>query len=546
MFNDPLYVLANWNYSDQTPCSWNGVSCSPIAASTNYTEYRVTSLSLPNSQLLGSIPSDLGSIEHLQFLDLSNNSLNGSLPSSLSQASELRLLNLSNNLITGEVPESIAQLRNLQCLNLSDNSLAGKLPRDFSNMHNLTLASFKNNYLYGFLPSGLRTLQVLDLSSNLFNGTLPADFGGDAMRYLNISYNRFLGEIPTEFAANIPGNATVDLSFNNLTGQVPDSAVFLSQNWKSFSGNVNLCGEQTKNVCPVPSSSSSKPKDSAPISPPAIAAIPRTFDSSAATSGKKESGLKRGTIIGIVVGDVIGIAILGMIFVQVYRLKKKKKVVKEEAVARSGSESSLESRRFMRWSCLSKRAEEEECSETTSSCDSEVEGQKNKGEQQEDKTGTLVIVDGERQLELETLLKASVYILGATGSSIMYKAVLEDGMSLAVRRIGESGVERFKDFQNQVRLIAKLVHPNLVRVRGFYWGHHEKLIIYDFVPNGCLANVRYSKSFISLHSIACSITYLYSSSNNFCTKIIYFPGFLCFFNVFGSPTLVNATVLMMK
>jgi serine/threonine protein kinase len=76
----------------------------------------------------------------------------------------------------------------------------------------------------------------------------------------------------------------------------------------------------------------------------------------------------------------------------------------------------------------------------------------------------------------------------------MYKAVLEDGTSLAVRRIGESGVERFKDFENQVRIIAKLVHPNLVRVRGFYWGHDEKLIIYDFVPNGCLANVRYSKS----------------------------------------------------
>lgn len=103
-------------------------------------------------------------------------------------------------------------------------------------------------------------------------------------------------------------------------------------------------------------------------------------------------------------------------------------------------------------------------------------------------------VDGEKQLELETLLKASAYILGATGSSIMYKAVLEDGTTMAVRRIGESGVERFKDFENQVRVIAKLVHPNLVRIRGFYWAADEKLVIYDFVPNGSLANARYSKS----------------------------------------------------
>lgn len=505
VLNDPLYVLSNWNYSDDTPCSWNGVSCSINGnANGNGTELRVTSLTLPNSQIVGSLPSDLGSIEHLQVLDLSNNSLNGSLPSSLSQASQLRFLNLSNNRMTGSVPDSITQLRSLQFLNLSDNALAGKLPTDFSSMQNLTLASFKNNYLFGFLPSGLRTLQVLDLSSNLMNGTLPADFGGDGIRYLNISYNRFSGEIPTEFAARIPGNATVDLSFNNLTGEVPDSAVFSNQDSKSFSGNVNLCGEMTKNPCPIPSSPSSEPKASSPISPPAIAAIPKTFDSPTAPAGEK-SGLRRGTVIGIVVGDVVGVAILAMLFVYVYRLKKQKNAESgtknERGITRSESESSStsESKGFTRWSCLRKKTEEEGSSESTSSYDSDVEGtaQENQNKvsnlQQENKTGTLVTVDGERQLELETLLKASAYILGATGSSIMYKAVLEDGTSLAVRRIGENGVERFKDFENQVRVIAKLVHPNLVRVRGFYWGHDEKLIIYDFVPNGCLANVRCRK-----------------------------------------------------
>ncbi len=45
-------------------------------------------------------------------------------------------------------------------------------------------------------------------------------------------------------------------------------------------------------------------------------------------------------------------------------------------------------------------------------------------------------VDGDVELEMETLLKASAYILGAAGSSIVYMAVLDDGAVLAVRRIG--------------------------------------------------------------------------------------------------------------
>lgn len=109
------------------------------------------------------------------------------------------------------------------------------------------------------------------------------------------------------------------------------------------------------------------------------------------------------------------------------------------------------------------------------------------------KGGSLVTVDGETELELDTLLKASAYILGASGESIVYKAVLENGTAYAVRRIGENGPERFKDFESQVRAIAKLKHQNLVRVRGFYWGDDEKLVIYDYVPNGSLSSTGYSK-----------------------------------------------------
>lgn len=105
----------------------------------------------------------------------------------------------------------------------------------------------------------------------------------------------------------------------------------------------------------------------------------------------------------------------------------------------------------------------------------------------------LIMVDGETELKLETLLKASAYILGSNGATIVYKAVLNNGNSFAVRRIGESGVEKYKDFENQIKVIAKMQHPNLLRIRGFYWGDDEKLVIYDHISNGNLANAGYGK-----------------------------------------------------
>ncbi|GJN40104.1 hypothetical protein PR202_gb29273 [Eleusine coracana subsp. coracana] len=108
------------------------------------------------------------------------------------------------------------------------------------------------------------------------------------------------------------------------------------------------------------------------------------------------------------------------------------------------------------------------------------------------KKGVVVTVDGEgEELELETLLKASAYILGSAGGSIVYKAVLSDGAVLAIRRIGsdDAAVRRFGDLEAHMRAVAKLRHGNVLRLRGFYWGPDEMLIIHDLAVNGSLANL---------------------------------------------------------
>ncbi|KAL8473022.1 hypothetical protein ACS0TY_030024 [Phlomoides rotata] len=493
VLSDPFGALQSWNYNDTTPCSWTGVTCGTPGSADAY--FRVTGLSLPNFGLRGSIPATLGLIDHLRNINLSNNSINGSIPYSLFNASRLQVVDFSNNLIYGQLPEIVGELKSLRLLNLSDNAFSGNLPGSFSTLPNLTVVSLKNNYFFGSLPAGLNSVEVLDLSSNLISGSLPPDLGGANLSYLNISYNRLSGEIPPEFASQIPTNATLDLSFNNLTGPIPESSLFLNQKTESFSGNSDLCGKPLRNLCPIPSSVATFPKES----PPAIAAIPKTTDSNPAVNGKKSNGLKTGTILGIVIGDIAGIGILVLIFAYVYQVKKKKaidKAIKKEAESgRDFDWASSEEYNWLRnWVCLKNHrhdADEEREASSESTSEETLNSQRN--QQQEQKNGALVTVDGEKELELDTLLKASAYILGASGSSIMYKAVLEDGTTFAVRRIGENGVDRFRDFQNQVRTIAKLVHPNLVRIRGFYWGTDEKLIIYDFVPNGSLANARYTR-----------------------------------------------------
>ena len=121
--------------------------------------------------------------------------------------------------------------------------------------------------------------------------------------------------------------------------------------------------------------------------------------------------------------------------------------------------------------------------------ESEVEGDGGKGE------GELVTIDKGFRIELDELLKASAYVLGKSALGIVYKVVLGNGVPVAVRRLGEGGEERYKEFVAEVQAIGKVKHPNIVRLRAYYWAHDEKLLISDFISNGNLANALRGKFF---------------------------------------------------
>ncbi|KAG8368428.1 hypothetical protein BUALT_Bualt15G0044400 [Buddleja alternifolia] len=511
VLSDPLSVLDNWDYNDANPCLWRGVICAQVENTFPSPDmFRVISLTLPNSKLLGTVPEDLALIEHLTTLDLSNNFLNGTLPNSLFNASELQTLSLSNNVISGTIPESISGLKSLKLLNLSDNALAGNLPKSLTSLQNLTVVSLRSNYFTGPIPSSIQSFQVFDLSSNLLNGSLPLDFGGENLNYLNLSSNKLSGFVPREFATKIPPHATIDLSFNELSGEIPESTPLSNQEMKSYSGNADLCGKPLKKLCSIPSTLSNPPNASLNSSSPAIAAIPKTLNptplpnSPSTTQISPQHGLKPGAIAGIAVGDLAGIGILAVIFLYIYQKKKSKSKSETESKPKTNpnstqsyvfnTEPAKETRNLPNWPCLTLTHTEEASTASSETEDDPAPNDAVSDQNQQIKNQrSLTMVDGETELELETLLKASAYVIGSSGASIVYKAVLQNGAAFAVRRIGESGVQRMKEFENQVRTIAKMRHQNLVRVRGFYWGDDEKLVIHDYVSNGSLANVGFRK-----------------------------------------------------
>ncbi|TVU10734.1 hypothetical protein EJB05_44280, partial [Eragrostis curvula] len=518
---DPLGSLSGWGYTDATPCAWNGIVCS--------SDERVVSVVLPNAQLVGPVAGELGFIEHLRHLDLSGNALNGSIPLDLLRAPELRVLSLAGNGLTGGLPEQVGQLRSLRALNLAGNALSGAVPQNLTLLPNLTAVSLAGNFFSGALPGGggFPALQILDVSANLLNGTLPPDLGGAALRYVNLSSNRIAGAIPEEMAAHLPANVTIDLSYNNLTGAVPAVPPFSTQRPAAFEGNAELCGKPLDRLCSFTSSSAVEPpRNGTAKSPPAIAAIPKDptealpgADTGGAPASSGGQGRMRvATIVAIAAGDVAGIAVLFLVVLYVYQLRKRRQR-QEAAKQRMGvvfkkpePEESPDTVGRSLSCCLRKKAgagedssddTDQDLTDTSASFaakdgvtdkNSKAAGvvEASSAKKKEEKKGVLVTVDGgAAELELETLLKASAYILGSAGGSIVYKAVLSDGAALAVRRIGsdDAGVRRFAELDAHMRAVAKLRHANVLRLRGFYWGPDEMLLIHEFAVNGSLANL---------------------------------------------------------
>lgn len=457
---DPDGSLTNWDSENQTPCSWNGVTCDDHSL--------VVSLSIPKKKLSGHLPSSLGSLSNLRHLNLRSNDLTGSLPLELFRAQRLQSLVLYGNSLSGPIPKEVGDLKLLQSLDLSRNGLDGPLPDSILECKRLRSLGLSQNNLTGSVPSGfgraLGLLQKLDLSYNNFTGLIPDDLGNLSRLQgtLDLSHNSFSGSIPASLGS-LPEKVYVDLAHNNLSGPIPQTGALVNRGPTAFLGNPRLCGPPLKDPC--------LPEDS-PTSHPFVP-----------EGDSKKGGLSKSAVIAIVVCDVIGICIVGFLFSCCYlKLCSRNNTVDEEG-------------HVLEKECKEKKGGSSFCFRR--------DGSESPSSENLETQHDLVLLDKHMALDLDELLKASAFVLGKGGNGIVYKVVLEDGLTVAVRRLGEGGSQRCKEFQTEVEAIGKLRHPNIVSLKAYYWSVEEKLLIYDYIPNGSLTNALHGNpSMVSFKPLA--------------------------------------------
>jgi Leucine-rich repeat (LRR) protein len=226
----------------------------------------MTTLYLHKNSLQSNIPTCLGALTNVVYLELHDNSLTGLIPEALCDLTELTWLFLHANSLHGTIPSCVGTaFPLLEALFLHDNLLEGSLPEAWGLPALVSIMLSNNAGLEGTIPSGLFTqrlaahdspsdsghltsnpilrdvviegtrlygtvppslcaapqLRTLALSGNRLKGSLPPCFTTlKALQTLRASHNHVSGTLPGD-VGNLTALTTMDLGYNAIAGRVP-------------------------------------------------------------------------------------------------------------------------------------------------------------------------------------------------------------------------------------------------------------------------------------------------------------------------------------
>ncbi|KAB1205682.1 hypothetical protein CJ030_MR7G017854 [Morella rubra] len=363
-------------------------------------------------------------------------------------------LSLPSKGLSGYIPSELGLLDSIKRLSLAHNNFSMPIPLHLFNATGLLSLDLSHNALTGPIPaqiSLLKGLRHLDLSSNSLNGSLPESLSEleNLSGTLNLSYNRFSGEVPASYG-RFPVMVSLDLQHNDLTGKIPQVGSLLNQGPTAFAANPSLCGFPLETPCPEAQNPNAFRSAEDPQNPENTSHKP-----SFPNGGRERRRDKGGSAAVSIISGVS--VVVGIVSVSLWLFRRNSRRSKQ---GKSGKPK--------------------------------MEGA-NEIAEEEAQNGKFVVVDEGFNLELEDLLRASAYVVGKSRSGIVYKVVAGRGSSaaaptvVAVRRLSEGDATwRFKEFESEVGAIARVHHPNIVRLRAYYYADDEKLLVTDYVRNGSL------------------------------------------------------------
>ncbi|XP_042464788.1 probable inactive receptor kinase At1g48480 [Zingiber officinale] len=378
---------------------------------------------------------------------------------------ELRLPGVG---LIGQIPAAVGNLTALHTLSLRFNALSGPLPGELARLVELRNLYLQDNRLSGEIPlflASMKSLVRLNLAGNQFTGRIPSELNNlTRLGTLYLESNRLSGEIPP---LDIPSLVQFNVSYNQLNGSIP--AGLRSQPKNAFL-DTSLCGGPL-GLCPG---------EIAP-SPSAEGASGNNAGGGVFPESGKKKKLSGGAIAGIAIGAAAFVLLLLVALILLCRGRigaaaSGTKPMETAELAEERDKGPGDGRANTNGAAVTSTAVT--AAAKSSSASSGGPGVKK-----------LVFFGSRRTtpaFDLEDLLRASAEVLGKGTFGTTYKAVLESGEAVAVKRLKDVNLPE-AEFKERIEAIGAMDHLNLVSLTAYYFSADEKLLVYEFMSTGSLS-----------------------------------------------------------